>query len=452
MTQNKAASVLAIKGIPLFITGLVDPSVVPVNALAGTIYIKTTTPIGYFQKQDDGLTDDWLAGGSGGPGPAGTSIFTGAGAPGAGLGHPGDSYINTTNGDLYTKGMGGWGAPVSNLTGPPGTAGAPGTNGTDGTNGTNGTDGTDGVNGSTTYNGVGVPAGGLGVSGDYYFQTNGNVYQKTGMAWGAPIFNVTGPAGTAGTNGTNGTNGATWYNGAGAPSAGLGMNGDFYINNTNDDVYNKAAGAWGVITNIKGVPGTPGAPGTNGTDGTDGTNGTNGTNGSQWFEGAGAPSAGLGVNGDFYLNGTNGDVYTKAAGAWGAPIANIKGTPGANGVMIGFVGYLDATGGLPVGNSNVTGGTIPAHAIILNAWMDVQALFDSATHAATIKMSVEADQDLFGQVVVPDIAAGINNLIPDGSAGNAIKTTAVRNVVATIGVEALTSGKAKVFAQYVQSE
>lgn len=79
-----------------------------------------------------------------------------------------------------------------------------------------------------------------------------------------------------------------------------------------------------------GTNGTDGAPGTNGTigvngmDGTNGTNGTNGTSGAVWRTGSGAPSNGLGVNGDFYLDTATGNVYEKAAGVYSV-VANIQG-------------------------------------------------------------------------------------------------------------------------------
>jgi len=78
---------------------------------------------------------------------------------------------------------------------------------------------------------------------------------------------------SVGPAGTNGTDGSVWRNGSGAPSNSLGVNGDYYLNTANGDVYLKATGNYTIVTNIKG------ANGTNGTDGADGTNGTNGTNG-----------------------------------------------------------------------------------------------------------------------------------------------------------------------------
>jgi hypothetical protein len=84
--------------------------------------------------------------------------------------------------------------------------------------------------------------------------------------------------GVTGTPGTNGTNGAVWRDGAGVPANGLGINGDYYLNDANGDVYLKTAGAYSIATNIKGAVGTNGTNGTNGINGTNGTNGSNGTN------------------------------------------------------------------------------------------------------------------------------------------------------------------------------
>lgn len=123
-----------------------------------------------------------------------------------------------------------------------------------------------------------------------------------------------------------GGGGAAWHEGAGAPSSGLGANGDFYLNGSNGDVYGpKASGSWGsVVCNIKGATGATGPAGSNG------TNGTNGTNGSTWFTGSSSPSSGTGVNGDLYFETSNGNVWQKISGTWSI-IANITGATGATG-------------------------------------------------------------------------------------------------------------------------
>lgn len=71
---------------------------------------------------------------------------------------------------------------------------------------------------------------------------------------------VAGPAGKNGANGKNGKNGTdgnTLLNGAGVPGAGLGSNGDFYLDTSSDTLYGpKAAGAWPTPgTSLKGGAG-----------------------------------------------------------------------------------------------------------------------------------------------------------------------------------------------------
>lgn len=93
-----------------------------------------------------------------------------------------------------------------------------------------------------------------------------------------PVFAFTiprgavGATGSAGTNGTNGTNGSTWFEGSGAPSAGTGVNGDYYFRTDTSDIYLKAAGSWSQIANIKGATGAQGATGNTGNTGPSGTN------------------------------------------------------------------------------------------------------------------------------------------------------------------------------------
>jgi len=68
--------------------------------------------------------------------------------------------------------------------------------------------------------------------------------------------------------------GSVWYDGSGVPSDGTGADGDYYLNDTNGDVYNKTGGSWGTpIANIKGADGAEGAAGAPGTPGTNGVDG-----------------------------------------------------------------------------------------------------------------------------------------------------------------------------------
>jgi hypothetical protein len=109
-----------------------------------------------------------------------------------------------------------------------------------------------------------------------------------------------------------GAPGSQWLNGTGAPSGGIGVNGDYYLRTSNDDVYFKNAGAWSVVGNIRGAAGTPGI------------------DGSVLRNGSGVPSNGTGVDGDYYLRTSNNDLYQRQAGSY-VVVGNLQGAPGAAG-------------------------------------------------------------------------------------------------------------------------
>ena len=77
-----------------------------------------------------------------------------------------------------------------------------------------------------------------------------------------------GPAGPAGSDGK------TWHNGTGVPGAGLGVDGDFYLDTTANTYYGpKTAGAWGSATAIVGSAGPQGDDGPQGPAGIPGIDG-----------------------------------------------------------------------------------------------------------------------------------------------------------------------------------
>ncbi len=119
-----------------------------------------------------------------------------------------------------------------------------------------------------------------------------------------PYGGMQGPQGIQGIQGIQGPQGnagSKIYSGVGAPSIGLGVDSDFYINESNGDYYLKASGAWGLEGNLQGPPGD---------------------NGYSVLNGSGAPSDGLGVNGDFYINTSNYYIYgPKAGGVWPAGVS-----------------------------------------------------------------------------------------------------------------------------------
>jgi hypothetical protein len=127
----------------------------------------------------------------------------------------------------------------------------------------------------------------------------------------------TGPAGSTGSQGVAGTPGSKWYQGSGSPSGATGIVGDFYIDTSSSNVYEKTGSSvWTLRLNIKGDTGNTGSAG---------------AAGSRWYQGTSAPSSGLGITGDFYINTTTYDVSEKTDSTTWTVRLNIKGATGAAG-------------------------------------------------------------------------------------------------------------------------
>lgn len=155
-----------------------------------------------------------------------------------------------------------------------------------------------GAPGSVWYNGAGVPAGGLGVNGDYYVRlSNYDLYFKAAGAWSV-VGNI------KGATGATGAAGPIWRDGAGVPDNAVGVDSDYYLRTSNGDVYKRAAGAYSVVGNIKGPQGNAGATGAAGTPGT------------VWRTGTVAPSDGVGVDGDYYVNIVTAEIFKRVAGVY----------------------------------------------------------------------------------------------------------------------------------------
>ncbi len=336
-----------------------------------------------------------MAGIQGAPG----SVWrNGAGAPSNSLGVNGDYYLNDTTGDVYLKATGAY-SIVANIEGPAGPSGP------------------SGAPGSVWRNGSGAPSNGLGINGDYYLNdANGDVYQKAAGVYSV-VANIEGPTGSPGAPGS------VWRNGSGAPSNGLGINGDYYLDDATGNVYQKALGTYSIVANITGPAGSTGATG---------------APGSVWRNGSGAPSNGLGINGDFYLDDVAGNVYQKAGGAYSI-VANITGPAGPAGQGVptgGTVGqvlakidgtnynthWVDQSGG---------GGFISSDRAIGSGSSDIATTSDglilwnsaaAATKLQTIPASTGSLQviiimDFFGNsdvhpIIIAAASGDINNTLP----------------------------------------
>lgn len=148
------------------------------------------------------------------------------------------------------------------------------------------------------------------------------------FAFGIPQ-GATGAAGAAGSPGSTGPAGAPgekWFTQAGAPAGVTGIVGDWSLDSTTGDYYEKTgASTWTLRGNLKGPTGSTGSTGPAG-----GT-GPAGTPGSVWRSGTGAPAGALGVVGDWYLDTANGDVYEKTGVSTYTLRDNLTGPTGAAG-------------------------------------------------------------------------------------------------------------------------
>lgn len=103
-----------------------------------------------------------------------------------------------------------------------------------------------------------------------------------------------GEKGNTGDPGTPGADGNTVLYGAGAPAAGTGVDGNFYIDTTTHTVYGPKAGSWPAGTSLIGPKGDQGTPGTDGNDGAAGRS-------IQVFEQADEPTGSTYYRGDLWI-------------------------------------------------------------------------------------------------------------------------------------------------------
>jgi len=117
---------------------------------------------------------------------------------------------------------------------------------------------------------------------------------------------------------------------------------------------------------------------------------------------------------------------------------------------------------------------IPDNAVITRAWVDVVTTFTSAgADAGTIALHVQAADDIVAAIAISDASnvwdAGIHGsklgfpaladtatetalVVAALFAGSMLKTTAVREITATVGGQALTAGKANIYVEFVISD
>ena len=163
-------------GVWLFVGNLQGPEGLPGSPGQNGVGILTAVNNGngtftLFFSDGSQFTTSNLTGPAGDPGAPGQP-----GDPGAGITQitdNGDGTLTLTYGDGSTL-------TTSDLTGPVGPEGPEGAEGPEGPSGQAGQDGQDGA---TWLTGSGVPDPLLGAEGDFYFQSDGNYYQKQSGNW-----------------------------------------------------------------------------------------------------------------------------------------------------------------------------------------------------------------------------------------------------------------------------
>ena len=129
---------------------------------------------------------------------------------------------------------------------------------------------TPGTDGKTILSGTIAPSSGVGTDGDYYYNRTTTTFYgpKASGSWPTGIVLVgptgaTGATGSQGATGATGSDGKTVRNGTVAPTSGIGVDGDFYINTATNILYGpKASGAWPTGVSLVGPQGPTGPSGT----------------------------------------------------------------------------------------------------------------------------------------------------------------------------------------------
>ena len=270
---------------------------------------------------------------SGAAGKDGASIHSGSGTPKTNVGNNGDTYVNTTNGDIYKKEAGVW-QLAGNIKGAQGSKGDKGDTGAQGPKGSKGDTGAQGSKGAQ------------------------------------------GDTGAQGPKGDTGATGRSIHTGSTRPDSAQGQNGDIFVNVLTGDLYKKDNGTWKLIGNVKGSRGDKGDTGTQGPKGDKGDTGAQGPKGDKGDTGAQGPKGDTGAtgrsihtgstrpdnvqgqNGDVFVNVLTGDLYKKDNGTWKL-IGNVKGSKGDTGAQ-GPKGNKGDTGAQgPKGEKGDTGAQGP---------------------------------------------------------------------------------------------
>ena len=243
---------------------------------------------------------------------------------------------------------------------------------------------------NTILNGITAPTKSIGINGDFYIDTkNLNIYgPKKNNAWPLPI-SLRGTAGTAGTDGKTGTPGVAGSDGK-------------------------------TITNTSTVAGTAGATGSTGATGLAGAAGSNGAAGETGAAGASGSAGPAGPPGPAGSTGATG-----APGASGSP-----GVSGVTAVSMGTFSFINTLSGTadPSAQSNNFGSLLPGkkYSMHLNisgskaSWgdLDTTLVLEVFCTAGSIPITTGYSVSLGKKYISPDtfFSQNINaDLVIDGS-------------------------------------
>jgi hypothetical protein len=181
----------------------------------------------------------------------------------------------------------------------------------------------------------------------------------------------------------------TLLSGKGAPKSTKGIDGDFYIDTSNMNMYGpKISNKWPAPVSLKGTAGTNGTNGTNGSTGATGAKGTSST-GSDGAPGSAGPAGPAGAPGSIGATGPAGSGSPGAAGSNGASGSN--GTNGTN----GSPGSIGATG--PKGDTGTVGATGPAGSSAVTV-INLTALGGGVTWGLSSATAAETVSNPFGNL------------------------------------------------------
>ena len=128
------------------------------------------------------------------------------------------------------------------------------------------------------------------------------------------------------------------------------------------------------------------------------------------------------------------------------------GYPRATAIQVVRGRYSFADDGGAVGDIELTSDSIPANAVIIAGFVEVDTAVTSGG-SATVAIKVEGAADIVAAAAVsgaPWSTTGRKSVIPVATGATTVKTTAARKVTATVATAALTAGVFDVVLFYVE--